>query len=111
MNLKNTFIKATENYNTFEEHVPAYYFRRSYNAKAKVNAKITVAVCGLYEIYFNGERITKGFLSPYINNTDDFIYYDVYDVTLEEGENVIGVWLGNGFQNNPGGTIQLPLPD
>ena len=105
MNLKKTFIKATENYNTFEEHVPAYYFRRSYNAKEKTNVKITIAVCGFYEIYFNGERITKGFLSPYINNTDDFIYYNVYDVTLDEGENVIGVWLGNGFQNNPSGSI------
>ncbi len=105
MDLRNNFIKATENYNTFENHVPAYYFRRAYNAKAKANAKITIAVCGLYEIYLNGKNITKGFLSPYFNNTNDFIYYDEYEVTLDEGENVIGVWLGNGFHNDPAGYI------
>jgi hypothetical protein len=26
-------------------------------------------------------------------------------VTADAGENVIGLWLGNGFQNNPGGHI------
>lgn len=62
-------------------------------------------MCGFYELFFNGERITRGFLSPYISNTDDLIYYDEYEITLRKGENVFGVLLGNGFQNNPGGYI------
>lgn len=33
------------------------------------------------------------------------MYYDEYEVALDAGENVIGVILGNGFQNNPGGYI------
>ena len=102
---KNTFIKATENYNTFENSVPAYYFRRAFVVENDCDAKITIAVCGLYELFFGGERITRGFLSPYISNTDDYIYYDEYSVKLSKGENVIGVMLGNGFQNNPGGHI------
>jgi len=53
----------------------------------------------------NGTRITKGFLSPYISNTDDFIYCDEYLAPVDEGENVIGVILGNGLQNNEGGYI------
>lgn len=102
---KQYFIRASENYNTFENSVPAYYFRRSFHADHPAKAKITVAVCGFYELYFNGTKITKGFLSPYISNTDDYIYYDAYDVLLDSGENVIGLVLGNGFQNNPGGYI------
>lgn len=103
--MKSYFIKATEKYNTLDEHVPAYYFRRAFNVEKSTDVKITVAVCGFYELYLNGNKITRGFLSPYISNTDDYIYYDEYDVTLNEGENVIGLWLGNGFQNNPGGYI------
>ena len=41
---KNDFIKATEEYNTFEKSVPAYYFRRAFHSDHSVKAKITVAV-------------------------------------------------------------------
>ncbi len=101
---KNHFIKATEEYNTIEKSVPAYYFRRSF-ASDGTPVKISVAVCGFYEIWFNGARITRGFLSPYVSNTDDYIYYDEYFLTPDAGENVIGLTLGNGFQNNPGGHV------
>lgn len=42
---------------------------------------------------------------PYISNPDDIVYYDSYELALQAGENVLGLWLGNGFQNNPGGHI------
>lgn len=105
MNSNVRFIKATEEFNTFEQNVPAYYFRKSYVSSGERTARITIAACGFYELYFNGKRITRGFLSPYVSNTNHYVYYDEYDVTLEDGENVIGVWLGNGLQNNPGGYI------
>ena len=103
MGVSKRFIKATEEFNTFEKNVPAHYFRKSFFAKEKSCLKITIAVCGLYELWFNGKKITRGFLSPYVNNTDHFIYYDEYEVVCDKGENVIGVILGNGFQNNTGG--------
>lgn len=99
------FIKATEQFNTFEKNVPAPYIRKSFICDETVKGKIKIATCGFYELFFNGERITKGFLAPYISNTDDYIYCDEYDVSLDCGENVIGIILGNGFQNNPGGYI------
>lgn len=102
---KNNFICATEEYNTFEAPVPAHYFRKAFQWEDDGKATLKIAVCGFYELYFNGERITKGHLSPYISNTDDYIYYDVYTLQPEPGENVIGVILGNGFQNNPGGHV------
>ncbi len=100
----NHFIKATEEYNTFEAHVPAHYFRRTFTAKGG-EATLRVAVCGFYKLYLNGEHLTRGHLSPYIANSDDCIYYDEYKITLLEGENVVALILGNGFQNNPGGHI------
>lgn len=102
--LKN-FISGTVEFNTFEKPIPAPYIRKSFMSDISSKGKIIIAVCGFYELYFNGKNITKGFLSPYISNTEDYIYCDEYDVDINEGENVIGILLGNGFQNNPGGYI------
>ena len=99
------FIKATEEFNTFENAVPAPYIRKSFICDENTKGNIKIATCGFYELFINGEKITKGFLAPYISNTNDYIYYDSYEVSLSSGENVIGIMLGNGYQNNPGGYI------
>ncbi|MBE6688288.1 MAG: hypothetical protein E7588_03300 [Ruminococcaceae bacterium] len=101
----NKFIKATNEFNTFEKNVPAPYLRKSFVSDTDSTAKIVIAACGFYELYFNGKRYTKGYLAPYISNTDDYIYCDEYEIPVDKGENVIGLLLGNGFQNNPGGHI------
>ena len=46
-------------------------------------------------------------MAPYISNPDDLVYYDEYDITesLVPGKNVLGIMLGNGMQNAPGGQI------
>ena len=100
-----TFIKATETFNTFDAAVAAPYLRKSIVLTAETKATVRIAACGFYEFWLNGKRLTKGLLAPYISNTDHYVYYDEYDVTLSAGENVIGLLLGNGFQNNPGGYI------
>lgn len=105
MNFPKHFIKATEAFTTFEEHIPAPYFRKEFSADAGGSGEIVITACGFYELYCNGERITKGALAPYISNPDDLVYYDRYTVSLQKGKNVIGVLLGNGFCNNPGGHI------
>ena len=35
---------------------------------------------GFYDLFVNGRKITKGFLAPYISNTDHIAYYDRYDI-------------------------------
>ncbi len=102
MDFSTAFVQATTAYNTFEAPVAAPYIRRSFTAAAG-EGRLRIAVCGFYELYINGQRCTKGRLAPYISNPDDLVYYDEYTLALQAGENVIGVWLGNGFQNNPGG--------
>ena len=108
MKLSTNFIKAGDQMCSFENHIPAPYFRKEF-ALDFVPAKAEITICGLgfYELYINGKNITKGPLAPYISNTDDICYYDNYDITdlLKKGANVVGILLGNGFRNCFGGFI------
>lgn len=105
MDFPKCFIKATKKFNTPDEFVAAPYFRKVFTVNDAADAQIKIAVCGFYKLFINGKDITKGALAPYISNPDDFIYCDCYTVNLKRGKNVIGVLLGNGFVNNPGGWV------
>ncbi|MBR2043849.1 MAG: family 78 glycoside hydrolase catalytic domain [Clostridia bacterium] len=102
------FISATKERNTVASHVAAPYMRKTLVLDA-VPEELSITVCGLgfYDIFVNGQKITKGLLAPYISNPDDICYYDRYDLTpyVGVGENVIGFILGNGFKNNDGGAV------
>jgi len=110
MNFPNQFIAATIEYTTLEQHVPAPYFRKLFeipnNQQIKA-AALTITGLGFYRVFVNGIEVTKGALAPYISNPDHIVYYDCYDVStyLSSGKNVLGILLGNGFNNNPGGHI------
>lgn len=102
------FICAGYDYTTYTFHVPAPYFRKAFEIDGEVKkCVITLMGLGFYELYVNGQRLTKGILAPYISNPDDLVYYDEYDITecLVPGKNVLGIMLGNGMQNAPGGQI------
>ena len=107
MNYPNTFISAGKEYADIEHFVPAPFFRKKFTAEKTETAEIIIGAAGFYRLFLNGKDVTKGFLAPYISNPDDIVYYDSYDVSglINEGENIIAVLLGNGFQNNPGGAI------
>lgn len=105
MKFPKCFIKATNQFTTNEKFVAAPYFRKVFTNDTAAEAQIKIAACGFYKLFINGEDITKGALAPYISNPDDIVYQDNYTVTLNKGENVIGVMLGNGFVNNLGGHI------
>lgn len=97
------FVCATRDICNEFNHVNAPVFRHSFSLKSKPDkAEILITGLGFYDLFVNGEKVTKGFLAPYISNPDDIIYYDLYDLTdkLTEGENVIGAVLGNGM-NDP----------
>lgn len=99
------FIRAGTAFNTFENHVPAPCFRKHFWVESETTAQVVISACGFYELFLNGTQYTKGALAPYISNTDHYVYYDVYDLPLKAGTNVVAVLLGNGLQNNPGGYI------
>lgn len=102
------FIAAGSEYCTLDKFVPAPYLRRSFTLdKDAAQAQLLICGLGFYELFVNGKKITKGALAPYISSPDDLLYYDSYDVAplLKQGENVIGVMLGNGIQNSLGGEV------
>ena len=103
--MKNNFICATENYCKLYDHVPAPYIRKEFVIDTFSTATLRICGLGFYELFLNGEKITKGKLAPYISNPDHLIYYDEYDVSnlLKKGGNALGVILGNGFLNSIGG--------
>lgn len=102
-----SFIAAGYEYADLDHFVAAPLFRKSFVAPQNSKAELVIGAAGFYKIFVNGRDITKGELAPYISNPDDLVYYDRYDVSdsIIEGENIIAVLLGNGFQNNPGGAI------
>ena len=100
-----SFIAAGYEYADIDRFVSAPLFRKKFTAAKTVKAEILIGAAGFYKLFVNGKDITKGELAPYISNSDDIVYYDIYDVSdyISEGENVLAVLLGNGLQNNPGG--------
>ena len=106
--MEKRFVCATRQYAEFYKSVPAPYLRKSWVISSLPDAA-DISICGLgfYILFINGKNITKGHIAPYISNPDDVCYYDKYDIKdyLRKGENVIGIILGNGMNNCPGGAV------
>lgn len=96
------FRAASNNYSDLENNVPAPYLRGTFKINETFK-KIEILISGLgfYDLFLNGEKITKGILAPYISNPEKEIFFDLYDVTTKvlRGENALGVIVGNGFYN------------
>lgn len=108
MYFSDKFICATEEYSSYNKFVPAPYLRKEFTLSEAVNSlEITICGLGFYRLWINGTEITKGIIAPYVSNPDDIKYYDNYDIKeyVREGKNAIGILLGNGMLNNPGGEI------
>jgi len=81
---------------------PAPLFRKEFITKKSVeNARLFITAAGYYQASLNGEAVGKNLLDPAWTDYSKRIYYSVYDVTsqIREGENCLGVTLGNGFYN------------
>jgi len=82
---------------------PAPYFRKEFTATKKIrSARAYIAAAGLYELYINGEKVGNHRLDPMYTRFDRRNLYVTYDVThqLQEGQNAVGVLLGNGWYNH-----------
>ncbi len=103
MEFPTKYISGGREYNTTEKNVAAPLMRRSFVIeKEPKSAELLITALGFYEVYINGENITKGLLAPYRSNFDHLVYYDKYDVAskLKKGKNTIGIILGNGLKNS-----------
>ncbi|MBQ9746530.1 MAG: family 78 glycoside hydrolase catalytic domain [Clostridia bacterium] len=81
--------------------LPAVYLRREFTAKKPLRAVLYVVGLGYFEAHINGEKAHDDFLCTPFTSYDKNILYRAFDVTemIAEGENAIGVILGNGFYN------------
>ena len=103
---KADFICAGWGRGSFVKPVAAPWFRKEFQAPGALEeAQLVICGLGFYRLYINGKDITGAVLAPYMSNTQDLVYYNRYDLKekLSEGENVLGVLLGNGLQNALGG--------
>lgn len=82
---------------------PAPYFRKEFVANREIaSARVYIAVAGLYELQINGKKIGNQRLDPMYTRFDRRNLYVTHDVTaeLQQGENAVGVILGNGWYNH-----------
>jgi len=74
--------------------------RKDFQLKGKIkSARIYATALGLYEMYLNGVRVGDALFTPGWTAYHKRLQYQTYDVTelLNDGGNVIGVILGNGW--------------
>ena len=70
MLLSDKFISAGDKYSTISERIPAPIFKKTVLiSNIILKAEITVCGLGFYELYINGENITKGRLRAHISQT------------------------------------------
>ncbi len=84
-----------------DDALAAMYLRREFCAEIPKRAVLYVAGLGYFEAHINGEKVGDDFLSTAFTSYDKNILYRAFDVTdmIKEGENAVGVILGNGFYN------------
>lgn len=80
-------------------------FRKEFSIKKKIK-RATAFVCGLghFEMSINGTKTGDHFLDPGWTNYSKHALYVSFDITqqLKQGNNAIGIMLGNGFYYIPG---------
>lgn len=82
------------------EHRPAIHFRKEFSSSKKIqSATAFITAHGLYETMINGKRLGDFYLTPGWTSYNKRLQYQTYDVTdlLKQGNNAIGVTIGNGW--------------
>jgi alpha-L-rhamnosidase len=78
----------------FEKEIPA-------RTRSVKRARLYMTGLGLYEAYYNGEKIGNEYLAPFSNNYNAWIQVETYDITkmLQKSQDAgkISVLLGNGW--------------
>lgn len=80
----------------------APYFRKTFDLPGPIqSARLYIAGVGYHEAVINGQKVGDHELDPAMTRYDKRVKYLVHDVgsLLQQGENVLGVVLGNGWYN------------
>lgn len=70
-------------------------------SKAVKQARLYICGLGLYEVFCDGRRIGREYMTPYCNDYNGWVQYQTFDVTelfaKEMGEKKLSILLGNGW--------------
>ncbi|MBD3631067.1 alpha-L-rhamnosidase [Cyclobacterium sp.] len=86
----------------FYEDRPAPIFRKEFSVATEIDSAILyITAAGYYKASINGDSIGNRVLDPAWTDYSKRIYYSRYALTdkIRQGENCLGVTLGNGFYN------------
>ena len=74
-------------------------FKKKISLRGKViRARLYICGLGLYEAFYENERIGEEYLTPYCNDYSEWVQYQTYDVTEKlQKEGMLSVLLGNGW--------------
>ena len=87
-----------------DKSITSPLLRKDLKIKKKIKkARAYISGVGWYELYINGEKVGDHVLDPAHTEYHKHILYATYDVTdlLVQGENAMGVMLGNGWFSEP----------
>lgn len=78
---------------------PVDCFRKVFQVKSVIKARLYISACGLYEAVLNGKKAGKFVLAPGITDYKKRIQYQTYDVTelIHNGSNEITVQIADGW--------------
>jgi alpha-L-rhamnosidase len=79
---------------------PPPYLRKAFSTEKEIaSATLYTSALGLYETYFNGERVGEDYFTPGWTDYFKRVYYQTYDVTdlIDQGDNAWGTILADGW--------------
>ncbi|MFT4154491.1 family 78 glycoside hydrolase catalytic domain [Parafilimonas sp.] len=79
---------------------PSPLFRKEFKLSKKIQSAVAyITAHGMYEAAINGQRVGDAYLTPGWTVYNKRLQYQMYDVTnmLKNGNNAVGVTLGNGW--------------
>lgn len=77
--------------------VPPMLVKEFSTEKTYKKSRIYVTGLGLYEMYLDGERVGKEYLTPGCTDYNQWIQYQTYEVELKKGDHRIEVFLADGW--------------
>ena len=75
-----------------------WFEKEVHPANTVQKARLYICGLGLYEAYYNGERIGNEYFTPYSNDYTQWVQVQTYDVTaMLQKEGTLSILLGNGW--------------
>jgi alpha-L-rhamnosidase len=90
----------TESFKNRVPGPPPPMFRNTFAVENKISSAIAyVTARGVYELYFNGKKVSNNIFAPGWTDYNVRYQYQTYDVTalLEKGKNTVGAIVGDGW--------------